>query len=113
MFIFNFRPMKNKLLRIGFTLSAIGSLSAMTLCIVALFDPLFFPGLFMFFSFIILLSGFVVIFINYQNDLRRQQKICEDVELLLMTFQEVEKKNIQNQLLANKYIIVRDETDNS
>ncbi|MFV0470089.1 MAG: hypothetical protein ACK5MK_14330 [Dysgonomonas sp.] len=92
--------MKNRLLKIGLTLSLIGSLSAITLCIITLFDPFFFPGFYMFFSIIILFSGFVVTFVDCQNDFRRVQKISEDVESLTVIFKELQKKNILNQMLV-------------
>jgi hypothetical protein len=103
--------MKNKLLRIGFTLSVIGSLSAVTLCIIALFNPFFFPGFLMLCSFIILLSGFVVLFIDCQNDSQSQQKIYEDVEFLTVIFKEIQKKNILNQMLINRLLSEFEELD--
>lgn len=96
--------MKSKLLKIGFTLLVIGSLSGITLCIIALFNPFFFPGFLMFCSFIILLSGFVVLFIDCQNDFQRQQRIYDNVELLIMSYYEQQKKDILNKMLINRLL---------
>lgn len=103
--------MKNKLLKIGFTLLVIGSLSGITLCIIALFNPFFFSGFLMFCSLIILLSGFVVLFIDCQNDSQRQQKIYEDAELLIMSYYELQKKDILNKMLINRLLSEFEELD--
>ncbi len=96
--------MKNKLLTIGFTLSATGSFSAATLCLIALNDPLFLPGLSLLFSFVALIAGFVILLIDYENDSVRQQKIYKEVELLIMNYQEQQKKDILDRILINQLL---------
>lgn len=97
--------MKNKLLKIGFTLSLLGSLSAIVLCLVSLFNSPFLPDPFwMFCSFLILLSGFIILFIDCQNDSKRQRKISEDIELLIMSYHEQQKKDILNKMLINRLL---------
>jgi uncharacterized membrane protein len=94
--------MENKLLKVGFTLLLIGSLSAITLCIIALLSPLFFPAVWLFLSFIIILSGFIIVFIDCENDLRRQQKIYEDVERLISIYYEKEKRDLLDRILISR-----------
>ena len=94
--------MENKLLRIGFGLLLIGSLSATILCSIALFSPRFFPIVWLFLSFGMILSGFIIVFIDCQNDLRRQQKIYEDVERLINIYYEKEKRDLLDRILISR-----------
>lgn len=109
--------MKNKLwseprlLKVGFILSVTGSLSAIILCICALFNSSFFPGFFVFFSFAILLSGFVLIVIDCQKDSKKQQKIYEDVEALLKRYHEIQKREILHKILITRFLSTLEKLD--
>lgn len=96
--------MRKKLLNWGFILLLLGSTSAITFCIIALFDPYFFPLLLMSCSTLLLISGFILIVIDNQKDFKRQQKIYEDVELLIISHHQRQKKMIAEKILINKLL---------
>lgn len=58
----------------------------------------------MFYSILILLSGFIILFIDCQNDSKRQRKIYEDIELLIKSYHEQRKKDIVNKILINRLL---------
>lgn len=93
--------MKNKLLTCGFILLATGGALGIISCATALVDPLYFPASLLVSSFIFIAGGFIVLVIDGNNDLKRQRKIDEDLGLLLITFEKLQKKNTLNNILAN------------
>lgn len=96
--------MPKKLLKCGFVLLLLGSISGIILCIIALFDPHFFPSLEIFCSIFLFISGFILIVIDSHSDSKRQQKIYDDVELLIISYHQKQKKMIIEKMLINKIL---------
>jgi len=92
--------MNNKLLTCGVILLMMGCLSGIVICVIALFQPLFFPVFLIILSSLILICGVVVIAIDSNNDTKRLQKLNKDLDLLVITFREVQKKNVLNKILT-------------
>jgi hypothetical protein len=92
--------MKNKLLTGGVILLVTGCLSGIVICVIALFHPLFFPVFLILLSALILICGVVVISIDSNNDTKRLKRINADLDLLVIAFSEVQKKNVLNKILT-------------
>lgn len=96
--------MPKKLLKCGFALLLLGGISGIILCIIALFNPLFFPFLEIFCSIFLLISGFILIVIDSHSDYKRQQKISEDIEFLIIYYRKILSKRIIEQMFINKIL---------
>lgn len=105
--------MKNKLLTCGSILFGIGSALGIIFCVTGLLYPLSFPVSLLIFPLVFITGGLIVIAIDSNNDRKRQQKMNEDLGLLILTFERLQKKSILNNMLANMLLAeIQEITDN-
>ncbi len=93
--------MKNKLLKAGLLLVGIGGISAIILCIIAIFNISFFPIHLILFSFITMIGGYILFLIDSNNDTKRLKKIINDLDRLTITMKRKETSYILYKVFIN------------